>query len=238
MPVRTPAVRSQVGADATLLLLLLLLLHQVVSHGCGGGVEDVGLAERISDTVQFRLQCIEVGVKPLIENLIDSAELQFAEQPSGELFCVIAEAGIDDAGDAAQSMVQFRQAESHGAWKVLVQHEEFSHQTRMDLRPVNRFVCVPAAAGAQNGRPFKSLALADARGQAPFRQSLVAHVKNARGFVRALDELSRLSKPPTFVANECGVAEADELQRTGFDMIEELAWTILPIHSGLGARRK
>src|SRR6266487_3103804 len=83
-----------------LLLLLLLLLHEVIAECGGRSLKDISMTECVSNPVQLGLQPIEIGVQPDFEKLLNGAELQFAHQPPGELFRVVAEARVKDTGNS------------------------------------------------------------------------------------------------------------------------------------------
>src|SRR6266446_3076285 len=96
-----------------LLLLLLLLLDEVIAERGGGGLKDISMTECVSNPVQLGLQPIEIGVQPDLENLVNGAELQFAHQPPGELFRIVAEARVKDTRNSPQCLIQFGAAKAN-----------------------------------------------------------------------------------------------------------------------------
>ena len=156
-----------------------------------------------------------------LEDFIHGAELQFGQEPPGELFGVVGEAAFRHAGDAAQRAVQFIDAKADGAREMIAEEKKFRHAARMHVGAVDGFVGVPRAARAQHGGPAQRLVRADALRQAARRQALVAHVEDARGLVGALQKLAGLHEPPTLVVDERGVDDADDVERAGFDFLEK-----------------
>src|SRR6185369_1585092 len=112
--------------------------------------------------------------------------------------------------------------------KAVAQQEKLRDEPRMHVRAVKCLVSVPCAARTQYRRPFEDVGLADDFRRAAFGQVPVAHIQDARGFVRAFEKLSGLHEPPAFVVNHLGVDDADEMERAGFDFLEEFAWTAIP----------
>jgi hypothetical protein len=56
----------------------------------------------------------------------------------------------------------------------------------------------------------------------------MAHVQDARSFVRALNKPPRLAEPETFVVQQRGVTDAGQVQRAGLDLLVKFAGILPP----------
>ena len=191
-------------------------------------MENVGVEQRAADVVQLALQHVEITVQTAGKNFVNGAELQFGAQPAGKFFGVVAKFSLGHAGNFAERVVEFVHAKTDRARKILVEQQKFRDEPRADFRAVNGFVGVPRAARAQNGGPFERVGFADGLRQALRGKRFVAQVENARGFVGALDKFADLREPPAFVVNERRVSQADDVQRTGFDLLKKFRRAVFP----------
>ena len=126
------------------------------------------------------------------------------------LFRGVAEGAGGGAGQEVQGLLGAGHAVEHGAREQPVQHQEFNHLGRLNAA-VALPVHLEGAGRAEQGAPLvfvQRRAHVLHRGQ----QEEVLHVEDARGFVRALEELAQAAEVPGFVAAH-GVVQAAGKQR-------------------------
>ena len=174
------------------------------------------------------MQHVDVLVQADLEDVIRRAELEFGQEPAGEFLGLVAEAALVHAGNAAQDGVEVAHGEAHRAGKVIGEQQELGDQGRLDFGAIQGLVGVPRAARAEYGGPAEGVGLAGDGGDAPRRERVVAHVQDARGLVRALQVAAALDEEPALVADDGGVGQALEQQRTVADGLEKIGRAFAP----------